>query len=152
MHSSKTCIFIGRPGSGKGTQSKHLIEKLQTVEPKKLVLYVETGQLFREFMTGTGHTHDLVRQVMLEGGRIADSLAIWFWSNALINKFTGEEHLVFDGAPRSLLESQVMTTAMKFYQRERPAIVFLNVSREWSTAPLKERGREDDQDEKIANR
>ena len=149
---SLTCIFIGRSGSGKGTQSKRLIEHLKAVDPSRQTLYIETGSMFRQFIQGEGHSQKIAKEIMDKGGRQPDFLAVWLWGGTLIDHFTGAEHLVFDGAPRSLLESQVLDTAMKYYTQEKPTVVFLNVSRDWSAARLRDRGRADDQEAEIASR
>lgn len=152
MSQLKTCIFIGRSGCGKGTQAKRLIEKLESLPGQAPVVYIETGRVFREFITGTAYTHQLAREIIETGGRQPDFLAIWNWAGTLIKETTGQEHIIFDGAPRSPLEAQVVDTAMRYYQRQNPAIVYLNVGKEWAFARLKGRGRHDDDDAKINNR
>jgi adenylate kinase family enzyme len=61
---------------------------------------------------------------------------------------TGDEHLIFDGTPRSYREALVLDSALTFYKRERPAVIYLDVSREWSKQHLlarsKKEGRADD--------
>lgn len=152
MSTPVTCIFIGRPGSGKGTQSRFLIEYIKATAADRATLYIETGSMFRQFIQGESYSQKIAKEIMDRGGRHPDFLAVWHWGNALINQFTGAENLIFDGAPRSMLEAQVLDTAMKYYAREKPAIAFLNVSREWSAARLRERGRADDQEAEIASR
>ncbi|MEA1929836.1 MAG: nucleoside monophosphate kinase [Patescibacteria group bacterium] len=152
MTDLKACVFIGRPGSGKGTQSQSLIEKLKVTKPVRPIIYVETGSLFREFMKGDSYTQRLVREALEKGERLQDFLAIWNWTNKLIKEMTGQEHIIFDGAPRSLLEAQIVSTMAKQYSLPEPTIVYINVSREWAKARLLARGRVDDHDEGINNR
>lgn len=147
-----TCIFIGRSGCGKGTQAKRLIEKLESLPDKIPAVYIETGRVFREFITGPAYTQQLAREVIEVGGRQPDFLAVWNWASTLIKETTGREHIIFDGAPRSPLEAGVVDTAMKYYKRQTPAIVYLNVSKNWAFERLKGRGRHDDDDAKINNR
>jgi adenylate kinase len=61
-----------------------------------------------------------------------------------IEKLHGNEHIVFDGAPRAIEEAKVLDTALSFYGRKNPTIIFLNVSEEWATDRLRARGRADD--------
>jgi len=59
-------------------------------------------------------------------------LAVWMWSHLLVEKMTGEEHVIFDGTPRSFHEAQIIDTAVTFYNRQRPHVIYLNISRETS--------------------
>jgi adenylate kinase family enzyme len=66
------------------------------------------------------------------------------WSHLLVERMTGEEHLIFDGTPRSLQEAQIIDTAIDFYSRPRPHFIYLNISRETSKARTIARRRMDD--------
>lgn len=140
----QTVIFIGRSGSGKGVQSAHLQEYLKGKYPETPTLYIETGAYFRNFIKSDGYTWERAREVNKAGGRQPDFLAVWVWSQVFTEKLHGGEHIVFDGTPRSLGEAQMLSTALSFYERKNPTVVFLNVSREWAEARLQGRGRPDD--------
>jgi adenylate kinase family enzyme len=62
----------------------------------------------------------------------------------MVEKMTGDEHLIFDGTPRSLQEAQILDTAITFYHRQHPHIIYLNIARETSKARMKARRRLDD--------
>ena len=66
------------------------------------------------------------------------------WSHLLVEKMTGEEHVIFDGTPRSLQEAQIIDTAIDFYSRQRPHVIYLNISRETSKGRMIARRRIDD--------
>lgn len=142
----KTFIFIGRSGCGKGTQVNLLIEHLKRVHTGDKVFYLQTGQHFRDFVARDGYANELSRVIMDEGGRQPDFLAVWIWSNAFLENVRNGEHLVIDGTPRSLNEARMLGTAFEFYQREKPFVVYMNVSRQWSEERLLARGRADDLD------
>jgi adenylate kinase len=74
------------------------------------------------------------------------------WSNFLLEHLTGNEHLFLDGTPRSLPEAKILDTAMKFFNRAKPFIIHIDVSREWSTARLTARGRSDDKTQEEINK
>jgi adenylate kinase family enzyme len=57
---------------------------------------------------------------------------------------TGEEHVIFDGTPRSLQDAQIIDTAIAFYSRQRPHAIYLNIPRETSGARIMARRRRDD--------
>ncbi len=140
----QTVIFIGRSGAGKGVQSGKLQEFLKQKYPEIPTLYIEMGNYFRNFIKNDSPTWDRARAINLAGGRQPSFLAVWVWSEIFIEKLTGNEHIVFDGTPRSLEEAKMLSTAFPFYGRENPAVIFLNVSREWAETRLRERGRADD--------
>jgi len=140
----QTVIFIGRSGAGKGMQSGMLQEFMAAHSAGTPVLYVETGDHFRRHIKDSGYTWDLARKVSEVGGRQPDFLAVWIWSHLFIEKIRGGEHIIFDGAPRSLDEARVLNTALPFYERKNIAVVFLNISEKWAEERLRARGRADD--------
>ncbi len=148
--SPHTFIFMGRSGCGKGTQAKLLKEYIESHDDEKRgVLYVETGDRFREFISHTGFSSRLASEINKTGGLQPAFLAVWNWSHVLIDELKGEEHLMLDGTPRGFQEALVFDTAMTFYGRVKPIVVYVDVSREWSSERLHERaskeGRVDDQ-------
>jgi len=142
----KTFIFIGRSGSGKGTQARLLQEYIRDIDPDSHLLYIETGAKFREFLKEDTYTTKLSQEIYERGDLQPDFLAIRIWSEILRNEFKGDEHLIFDGTPRQIREAHVLESALEFYKRNDIYIVYPNVSREWSEKRLVSRGRKDDQD------
>lgn len=144
-------IFMGGSGSGKGTQARLLKEYLEKEDSRK-VLYFETGRAFREFADKDGYTAEILEEYMDSGGLVPVFLPIWIWTNFIVQNYTGEEHLIFDGLARREIEAPIMDSAMEFYGIEHINIIYLKTSREWSKERLLERGREDDKEEEIENR
>lgn len=141
----QTVIFIGRSGCGKGTQAALLRERLARFEKgKRHILYVETGEHFRRFIGGPSFSSTLSRRAYELDERQPDFLACWMWSNILVDELEENMHLVFDGAPRALSEAEMLTSALHFFKREKPTVIYLNVSRKWSESHLLKRGRRDD--------
>jgi|SRR3989344_1357131 len=151
--SPQTIIFFGRSGSGKGTQARLLEEYLRKNDSSKRgVIYIETGARFRQFMNEKGYTNKLTKDVLDQGGLLPEFLPIWLWSGIFIKEYTGKEHLILDGLSRRVAEAPVLSAALKFYKREKPCVIVLNVSRKWSMDRLKERGRYDDAEKEINRR
>lgn len=140
----RTFIFMGRSGSGKGTQAKLLIEEMKRRDDSASIFYLETGKFFREYIDKDGYSNKLAKEIVEGGGRVNSFLAIWMWTNALIANIKGNEHLVIDGSPRAIQEAQIMDTAMTFYKRTNPTIIYINTSRAWCETRLLERHRNDD--------
>lgn len=108
------------------------------------VLTVETGNLFRQFIAGDNYSSLLAREKNQAGQRGPSFLLIWMWTQFLVNNLRGTEHLVFDGASRSLIEAEALDTLMSFYSRPTPFVVYLDVGNETAIDRLTRRGRYDD--------
>jgi adenylate kinase family enzyme len=140
-----TVIFIGRSGCGKGTQADLLKSYISKNDPyKHQILYIETGKRFREFIRGEGYSSKLSKEIYEKDERQPDFLACFMWGSELVEELCPDMHVVFDGAPRSHSEAVLLTTALEFYQRERPTVIFINVGHKWAVDRLLARGRQDD--------
>lgn len=153
--SSQTIIFIGRSGSGKGTQVSLLQAFLRNKNPEIQSIHIETGQYFRDFIGENSISAKFAKEIYLEGKRQPDFLAISMWGYVLCKDYTGQEHLIFDGAPRSAPEAHVIEDALSFYKRfdaslKKPKVIYLDVSHDWSMQRMHERGRLDDKTKEQA--
>lgn len=149
---AQTIILFGRSGSGKGTQADLLLKFIKDHDPIRKTLYIETGQKVREFMEGGTYASRLTKDLVEDGKLLPEFLPISMWGHFLIENFTGEEHLVLDGLSRRPHEAPILDSALKFYRREYPTIVCINVSRERATDRLIGRGRSDDNPDDIRRR
>ncbi|MGB3921825.1 MAG: nucleoside monophosphate kinase [Minisyncoccia bacterium] len=140
----QTVIFIGRSGSGKGTQASLLMNKIKERDTTRQILYVETGDHYRSFVRRGNFSARLANEVYEKDELAPDFLGCWLWGAMLIDELDDGMHLVFDGAARTLLEAQVLTSALKFYKREKPIVIYIDVSNKWSDDRLLARGRADD--------
>ncbi len=148
--SPHTFIFMGQSGSGKGEQTRLIQKVLKEKDPNGEIYYLETGNNFRKFVSGESYSSKLSKSVAEEGKLQPAFLAVYFWSENLINNLKNNEHLIFDGICRRIEETQVFTTAMGFYDR-KPIVIYVKVSRKWATDRLLSRGRADDVDMKQLN-
>jgi adenylate kinase family enzyme len=149
-------IFIGRYGAGKGTQSKLLIEALAKADPSRKTMYIETGGEFRKFMAGEGYSQGIARKIITSGALMPVFMCVYMWGHRLAEEFTGNEHLVFDGTPRKLLEAQLLEPVFPFYGLEAPWVIYLDIHHDEAHTRLKLRsrssGRIDDGDAEIRRR
>lgn len=148
---SEAYIFIGRSGSGKGTQAELLIKYIEKKNKRK-ILHVETGAFFREFIKKSLYTEVLARKVVESGGLMPEAIAIHMWVDYLVANFTGKEDLVFDGAPRKLMEAELLDGVLEFYNIKKYKVIHINTSKEWCIERLLARGRKDDTKEGIEKR
>jgi adenylate kinase len=148
----QTFIFIGRSGCGKGTQVALLQEYIKKQDHQRHIFYIETGERFRQFIKEDSLSSRWAAEIYKAGNRQPDFIAVWMWSHLLVDKMTGEEHVIFDGTPRSFHEAQIIDTAINFYNRQRPHVIYLNISRETSKARMIARRRMDDINEEEIER
>jgi adenylate kinase len=148
----QTFIFFGPSGSGKGTQAKLLIEELKKREQNRKVLYLETGQKFREFSEEASLTAKLVKDIINAGGLIPEFLPVWIWAEHLVRHVSGDEHMILDGLSRRADEAPILDSAMKFYKRPTPAVISIELSRESAKNRLLGRKRADDTNLDIEKR
>jgi adenylate kinase len=152
----QTFIFIGASGSGKGTQVKLLMDFLRMKDPETAIFYLQTGQAFREFIKSDNFAASIAREAMANGERLPDFLAMWLWSDIFVKNLKGKERLIIDGSPRSIGEAKNLDFAMKFFKRQQPVVIHLDVSQKWSEEHLlaraKAEGRSDDNIESIRKR
>lgn len=143
-------MFIGRSGCGKGTQAALLTEYLQKKDQERRVFAVETGTRIRAFIAEEqGYAAELSREIYSAGGLQPGFLTAWTWSSMLIKDLHADDHLLFDGTPRRLLEAELLDSAFGFFKRETPHLIYLNVSREWAKERLLARKRMDDSKKDI---
>jgi len=147
---SKVFVFFGRSGCGKGTQAKLLADFLKA--KGRDVLYIETGSAFRELVKGESLTSKNVQSILKDGHLIPIFLPIWIWTDFMVKNFTGKEDMILDGVCRRRDEAEALDSAFDFYKIEKPNIILMSVSKEWSFKRMIARKRADDSPEKIQNR
>lgn len=139
-------IFIGRSGSGKGTQAKLLKDFLD--QNHNSTMYMGTGNHFRDMMKDSDYTARLVKKIYDEGDRHPDFLAITMLGNIFRFEYKEDQNIIIDGAARSLHEAQVLLEILKFYEFSNIKVIHIDVSHEWCVDKLLKRGRDDD-NEKV---
>ncbi len=149
----KTFIFIGRSGCGKGTQAKLLDEYIKKNDSDlHSIFHLETGAKFREFINGDTFTQKKSKDYYDKDLLQPAFLSIHLWSHILIEQIKGDEHLFIDGTPRTIAEYEALKSALKFYERQDPIVIYINVGKDWSRDRLMGRGRMDDDMESVERR
>ncbi len=147
---SQAFVFFGRSGCGKGTQAKLLAEFLKAKGGE--VIYIETGSTFRELAQKDNLVGRNIQDILKNGILIPVFLPIWIWTKIIVENFSGSENMILDGVCRRKEEAVALDSAFDFYKIEKPKIVLINVSKDWSYTRLMDRKRADDTPEKIQNR
>jgi adenylate kinase len=148
----QTFVMVGKSGCGKGTQTEKIKEYLKQHDGNRAAIHVETGKLFREFVSGEKHTQKLAKEIADVGGLQPEFLTVSIWSKFLVDNMTSDCHLIFDGTPRKFDEAHVLDTAFSFYKREKPFVIFMDAENDVVIPRLLARGRSDDHEDAIKTR
>jgi adenylate kinase len=91
-------IFIGAPGSGKGTQANRLVSE-------KGFQHISTGDLLRSEISKQSPLGQEVKKVMDDGQLVSDDLVIRLLQ---ANVALETSQYIFDGYPRNLAQAQTL--------------------------------------------
>lgn len=145
-------IFVGRSGSGKGTQShllkKYFLEKNKETNIKEIIM----GDIFRSFFEEDGFIQKISREKSLVRGEFQPD----FLTNALfvneVIKMKENDCLFFDGFPRSTEQLKVVKDFLSYIKKDKPTVINIDVSRESVEERMLLRNRADDKKEAIEKR
>ena len=144
-------VFFGIVGSGKGTQVKLLMDFLKSKGGLESV-YAGTGEGFRKLVTSGSYAGELLKDKMHRGELIEDFFANSIIVNVLTMELTPQRHLVADGYPRTVAQSEVFEQIMKFFKHDNINIIYIEGGKEEALKRNLLRGRHDDTREGIAKR
>lgn len=147
MKASKNFVFIGRSGSGKGTQCELLAKRFDNI------WYISTGELFRKLAKANTVTSRKMEAILKEGGLPLDDLATTLWMHDIAFNVKEGQRFILDGAPRRLVEAQNLDRFLDFLGwRESTHYLLIDISREEAYKRMMKRGRVDDTPEAINSR
>ena len=126
-----------------------LIALLKKLDPSRTSLYIQNGEEFRHFIKGSTLTQKLAKNIYDAGGLMPEFLSVYQWANALNERYTGDEHLIFDGMPRKPHETKVLESIFSFYKLNMPWVIDIEVNADESFKRLMARKRQDDTEEDI---
>ena len=110
-------VFIGPPGSGKGTQSKRLVEHLGMV-------HLSTGDMLRQAIQQGTKLGRLADQYMSAGKLVPDETVIGIVDQRL-DDADCKAGCLFDGFPRTLPQAEALDVILK--ERDMPLCVVLEL-------------------------
>lgn len=151
MQDSYTFNFFGIQGSGKGTQIELLQEYIKS-KSSKGILYVYPGGEYRKQIESGSNVGNLIKESMASGELQPDFLTTTLVTNLLTNSSVVEEHLFFDGYPRSTVQSHSFEEMMRFLKREKVIMIYIELTKEEAMKRNKLRGRFDDSEESLNKR
>jgi adenylate kinase len=138
-------VLFGPPGSGKGTQAAHLVEKYE-------LLHISTGDLFRYEMGNDTPLGLEAKSYIEKGELVPDEVTI----GMLRNKVEANPDVagyIFDGFPRTVAQAEALDELMASKEEQVDQLLMLDVPEEELVERLLNRGktsgRADDNDESI---
>lgn len=98
-------VLFGPPGSGKGTQAQHLIEKYKLKQ-------ISTGDLFRYNMKNNTELGQMAKSYIDKGLLVPDAVTTDMLIDE-VKKTTGTNGFIFDGYPRTANQTQALEGIVK---------------------------------------
>tara|TARA_B100000941_G_scaffold167402_1_gene119214 strand:- start:539 stop:1120 length:582 start_codon:yes stop_codon:yes gene_type:complete len=147
MKSLEVLIFLGPPGSGKGTQAEILTDKLNFT-------HLSIGDLLRENIANNTDLGKLASNYVKSGELVPDELIIDLM-DSYITELKNESNvfgIILDGFPRTINQAIALENKIKQLNVSIKAVLNLDITDQKILNRLAGRGREDDKPELIKNR
>ncbi|MCE9585518.1 nucleoside monophosphate kinase [Candidatus Nomurabacteria bacterium] len=148
---SETFVFFGIVGSGKGTQINLLMDVLKAKDTKEVV-YVYPGNEYRKLISSETYVGNLIKDSLSRGELQPNFLTNTIFNSMLISNLDDTKHLIADGYPRTLDQSENFESTMQFFKRDKIKIIYIEVGREEAMKRNLLRGRNDDTKEGLEKR
>lgn len=144
MSHAKGLIFLGPPGSGKGTQAQLLSEQLT-------IPHISTGEMLREAITKKTKLGKRVQYYVNKGELVPDELLLNLIRERL-NQDDVQSGWILDGFPRNVSQATFLDKLLLELGKFSEQAINLEVSDNQLVKRLLLRGREDDNEETIRRR
>ena len=149
MKQLEVIIFLGPPGSGKGTQAEMLAEKLN-------FQHISVGDLLRENISNNTKLGKLANTYVDSGELVPDDLIIELVNSSLQslqnNKDSQFSGMILDGFPRTINQASSLDVKISDLGAKIKSVIYLNILDEKIITRLQARGRNDDKPNLIRNR
>lgn len=113
-------VFLGPPGSGKGTQAQQLAQE-------NGFAHISTGAIIREYLKKDGALGAEIRTHVEAGGLLPDDLVCRIVTDVLKNKDLKTEDVVLDGFPRTLGQAEWFQKTLTDANIQLDRVIFFNV-------------------------
>ncbi|BDA39246.1 adenylate kinase [Candidatus Atelocyanobacterium thalassae] len=144
MSTGKGLIFLGPPGSGKGTQAQKLSAKFN-------IPHISTGEMLREAITNQTKLGQEAQSYVDKGELVPDKLLLGLIQERL-NQQDAQKGWILDGFPRNIFQAEFLDTLLKRLSKFSEQAVNLEVPDEVIVERLLLRGRKDDSEKTIRRR
>jgi len=114
----KNIILLGPPGSGKGTQSKILVDE-------ESFLQISTGDILRKKSEEKSQVGIEIKEIMQKGLLVSDEMVIDMIVD-VIDVNLGK-NFIFDGFPRNIIQAKALDKALIDKELKIDYVIFLDV-------------------------
>ncbi|EAZ91363.1 adenylate kinase [Crocosphaera chwakensis] len=144
MSTGKGLIFLGPPGSGKGTQAQQLSEALN-------IPHISTGEMLREAIAKQTPLGQKAQTYVDKGELVPDELLLGLIENRL-NQEDAQQGWILDGFPRNVPQAEFLDKLLHKLSKFSQQAINLDVPDEVIIDRLLLRGRKDDNEQTIRRR
>lgn len=124
-------VFLGPPGSGKGTQAKLLAEKLK-------IPHISLGDILREEVRSGTQIGKQAEEIMNAGKLVPDELTIALtWKR--INKKDCASGFILDGFPRSDVQADALDKMLRDLKVELDRVIYFRLTEDEAVERLSAR-------------
>ena len=149
MKQLEVIIFLGPPGSGKGTQAKMLSKKID-------FQHISVGDLLRENISNNTKLGKLATTYVDSGELVPDDLIIELVNSSVQslqnNKDSQFSGMILDGFPRTINQASSLDAKISDLGTRIKSVIYLDILDEKIITRLQARGRNDDKPHLIRNR
>ena len=138
----KHLLFLGAPGSGKGTQA-------ELISQSNSYLHLSTGELLRKEIEMNTILGMEVKDIINKGELVSDELVLKIVRQNLVKDNKG---WILDGFPRNLSQANSLNEVLIEINQSLEIVFYLDIPEEVLIERLLLRGRKDDTEETIRTR
>ncbi len=113
-------VFLGPPGSGKGTQADILHDKHCWV-------HLSTGDLFRENIAKGTELGLKVKDILASGALVPDDITVAMVMDRLHQPDT-QQGVMFDGFPRTRAQAEALQTALSSEGKRVNSVIYFKIA------------------------
>ncbi len=117
---SRNIIFLGRSGSGKGTQAELLMKKFALEN-------IDTGDILRKLAKRKDKFGKTVSRTISQGKLVPIWLVIYCWLGKLL-QISSKKGIIMEGSPRLLEEAKILEEVFSWLGRKNLRVVYLQTS------------------------
>ena len=118
---NRAVIFLGPPGSGKGTQAKKLAARYS-------IPHLSTGDMLREHISKGTPLGLKAKPIMARGELVPDSLVLKMVAER-IDRDDCYHGFVFDGFPRTVTQAKYLGELLKQHGLNQPFVIHMVIGR-----------------------
>jgi adenylate kinase len=135
-------VFMGPPGSGKGTQAQKLVRELGWLQ-------LATGDLFRAHIEAGTELGKRVKPILDAGTYVPDDVTVEMVRQRM-RDVPKETRIVFDGFPRTLAQAGAIDRVLGEFGRRLDGVIYLDVPREELIDRVVRRGKQEGRSDDTA--